>query len=109
MAVFGDDVGAPLARGQRSSGASDHAAFGEAVARLSEGWPVQAAIVIGEQEKRRSVPVSLRRRSRQVGDGGTLELALAGVPMVAAYRTGGRGVDHEPGLIRRQLGHSVIW
>ena len=58
----------------------------EAVAEALKGWPVQPRVVIGEQEKR----AAFRIAHAALAKSGTvtLELALAGVPMVAAYRTG---------------------
>jgi lipid-A-disaccharide synthase len=56
---------------------------------VSEGvksWPVQPRIVVGEQEKRAAFRIA---HAAFVKSGtATLELALAGVPMVAAYRAG---------------------
>lgn len=49
-------------------------------------WPVQPRIVIGEQEKRAAF--RLARAALAKSGTVTLELALAGVPMVTAYRTG---------------------
>jgi len=58
----------------------------EAVRAGVESWPVQPKIVLGEQEKRSAFRIA----SAALAKSGTvtLELALAGVPMVAAYRTG---------------------
>jgi lipid-A-disaccharide synthase len=58
----------------------------EAVAEGLKTWPVQPRIVIGEQEKR----AAFRIAHAALAKSGTvtLELALAGVPMVTAYRTG---------------------
>lgn len=58
----------------------------EAVMEALKGWPVQPQLVIGEQEKR----AAFRIAHAALAKSGTvtLELALAGVPMVAAYRTG---------------------
>ena len=55
-------------------------------ARAPRSWPVQPRIVIGEQEKR----AAFRIAHAALAKSGTvtLELALAGVPMVTAYRTG---------------------
>jgi lipid-A-disaccharide synthase len=49
-------------------------------------WPVQPQIVIGETEKK----AAFRRAHAALVKSGTstLELAIAGVPMVAAYRAG---------------------
>ncbi|MCG6206890.1 lipid-A-disaccharide synthase [Rhodopseudomonas sp. HC1] len=50
------------------------------------GWEVQPRIVVGEQEKR----AAFRRARAALAKSGTvtLELAIAGVPMVTAYRAG---------------------
>ena len=58
----------------------------EAVADAVQGWPVQPRIVIGEPEKRAAFRVA--RAALAKSGTSTLELALAGVPMVAAYRGG---------------------
>jgi lipid-A-disaccharide synthase len=97
--------------GSRRSEIRHHmAVFGQAVARLQEqgvgfelmlptmphlqeavvdavkGWPVQPQVVIGEQDKR----AAFRIAHAALAKSGTvtLELALAGVPMVTAYRVG---------------------
>jgi lipid-A-disaccharide synthase len=58
----------------------------EAIAEALAGWPVQPRIVVGEQEKR----AAFRIAHAALAKSGTvtLELALSGVPMVTAYRTG---------------------
>ena len=58
----------------------------EAVAEGIRTWAVQPRVVIGEQEKR----AAFRIAHAALAKSGTvtLELALSGVPMVAAYRTG---------------------
>ena len=58
----------------------------EAVREGVANWPVQPRVVIGEQEKR----AAFRIAHAALAKSGTvtLELALAGVPMVTAYRTG---------------------
>jgi lipid-A-disaccharide synthase len=58
----------------------------DAVREGVASWPVQPRIVIGEQEKR----AAFRIAKAALAKSGTvtLELALAGVPMVTAYRTG---------------------
>ena len=58
----------------------------EAVVDAVKTWPVQPQVVIGEQEKR----ATFRIAHAALAKSGTvtLELALAGVPMVTAYRTG---------------------
>ena len=61
----------------------------EAVAEALKSWPVQPRVVIGEQEKR----AAFRIAHAALAKSGTvtLELALSGVPMVTAYRTGAIG------------------
>jgi lipid-A-disaccharide synthase len=51
-----------------------------------KGWPVEPRIVVGEAEKR----AAFRIAHAALAKSGTvtLELALAGVPMITAYRTG---------------------
>jgi lipid-A-disaccharide synthase len=58
----------------------------EAVREGVRGWKVEPRVVVGEQEKR----AAFRIASAALAKSGTvtLELALAGVPMVTAYRTG---------------------
>jgi lipid-A-disaccharide synthase len=57
-----------------------------AVAEASKTWTVQPRVVIGEQEKR----AAFRIAHAALAKSGTvtLELAISGVPMVTAYRTG---------------------
>ncbi len=58
----------------------------EVVAEALRGWKVVPRVVIGEQEKR----AAFRIASGALAKSGTvtLELALAGVPMVTAYKAG---------------------
>jgi lipid-A-disaccharide synthase len=58
----------------------------QAVAEGVENWPVQPRIVVGEQEKRAAFRIA--RAALAKSGTATLELAIAGVPMVAAYRAG---------------------
>ena len=69
----------------------------EAVVEAVKGWPVQPQVVIGEQEKR----AAFRIAHAALAKSGTvtLELALAGVPMVTAYRTG----SVEAWILRRAI------
>lgn len=59
----------------------------EAVRAGVADWPVQPKIVIGEAEKRAAFRIA--RAALAKSGTVTLELALSGVPMVAAYRAGG--------------------
>ncbi|MDP3077895.1 lipid-A-disaccharide synthase [Bradyrhizobium sp.] len=58
----------------------------DAVREGVANWPVQPRIVIGEAEKRAAFRIA--RAALAKSGTVTLELALAGVPMVTAYRTG---------------------
>lgn len=58
----------------------------EAVREGVASWPVQPRVVIGEAEKRAAFRIA--RAALAKSGTVTLELALAGVPMVTAYRTG---------------------
>ena len=58
----------------------------EAVSEGIKNWKVAPRIVIGEQEKRAAFRIA--RAALAKSGTVTLELALAGVPMVTAYKTG---------------------
>jgi lipid-A-disaccharide synthase len=58
----------------------------DAVMSAVKVWKVQPRIVIGEQEKRAAFRIA--RAALAKSGTVTLELALSGVPMVTAYRTG---------------------
>ena len=68
-----------------------------AVAEALKAWPVQPRVVIGEPEKR----AVFRIAHAALAKSGTvtLELALSGVPMVTAYRTG----SIEAWILRRAI------
>jgi lipid-A-disaccharide synthase len=87
MAVFGQTVGLLQERGvafELMLPTMPH--LQEAVVEAVKGWPVQPQVVIGEQDKR----AAFRIAHAALAKSGTvtLELALAGVPMVTAYRVG---------------------
>jgi lipid-A-disaccharide synthase len=87
MAVFGDTLGRLQAEGvtfELVLPTMPHLL--EAVREGVTGWPVQPRIVVGEQEKRAAFRIA--RAALAKSGTVTLELALAGVPMVTAYRTG---------------------
>ena len=69
----------------------------EAVGKSVKRWPVQPRISIGEQEKRAAFRIA--RAALAKSGTVTLELALAGVPMVTAYRTGAA----EAWILRRAI------
>ena len=87
MAIFGDALGR-----LRSEGTAFEPILPtmphlvEAVRDGVKTWKIEPRVVIGEAEKR----AAFRIASAALAKSGTvtLELALAGVPMVAAYRTG---------------------
>jgi lipid-A-disaccharide synthase len=87
MAVFGETLGQLAGEGvpfELILPTMPH--LQAAVADGVRSWKVQPRIVIGEQEKR----AAFRIAHAALAKSGTvtLELALAGVPMVTAYRTG---------------------
>ena len=87
MAIFGDTL-----RKLRNDGVAFEAVLPtmphllEAVSESVATWPVKPRVVVGEDEKRaafRSAYAALAKSGTV-----TLELAIAGVPMVTAYRGG---------------------
>jgi lipid-A-disaccharide synthase len=58
----------------------------EVVGEGLKNWPVQPRVVLGEQEKRSAFRIA--RAALAKSGTVTLELALAGVPMITAYRKG---------------------
>jgi lipid-A-disaccharide synthase len=88
MAIFGETLARMQAEGVAFEAVLPTMPHLEAAVR--EGvrpWKVQPRIVIGEQDKR----AAFRTARAALAKSGTvtLELALSGVPMVAAYRVGG--------------------
>ena len=103
MAVFGATLGRLRAQG---------AAFDlilptmphlhEAVTGAASNWPVQPRIVVGEADKKAAFRIA---HAALVKSGTvTLELALAAVPMVAAYRVG----SAEAWVLRRAISTSSV-
>ncbi len=87
MAVFGETLGRLNAEGvafELILPTMPH--LQEAVRKGAESWKVAPRIVIGEQEKRAAFRIA--RAALAKSGTVTLELALAGVPMVTAYRVG---------------------
>ena len=87
MAVFGETLGRLQAEGvafELILPTMPH--LQEAVTEALKGWKVVPRVVIGEQEKR----AAFRIAHAALAKSGTvtLELALAGVPMVTAYKAG---------------------
>ena len=106
MAVFGETLGRLQARGRavRSWSFRPCRICRMRSARASKSWPVQPRIVVGEQEKR----AAFRIAHAALAKSGTvtLELALAGVPMVAAYRVGAVEAWIAAARDPRAVGHS---
>jgi lipid-A-disaccharide synthase len=103
MAVFGETLGLLQAGGEAFElilPTMPH--LREAVATALQDWPVQPRVVIGEQEKR----AAFRIAHAALAKSGTvtLELAIAGVPMVTAYRTGAA----EAWILRRAISASSV-
>jgi lipid-A-disaccharide synthase len=87
MAVFGQTLGRLHAEGtpfELVLPTMPH--LRELVGEGLKSWPVQPRLVVGEQEKRAAF--RLARAALAKSGTVTLELALARVPMVTAYRTG---------------------
>jgi lipid-A-disaccharide synthase len=87
MAVFGEALGRLQAEGvafELILPTMPH--LQEAVAEGVKSWPVQPQVVIGEQEKRAAFRIAHAALAKSGTS--TLELAVAQVPMVAAYRAG---------------------
>jgi lipid-A-disaccharide synthase len=103
MAIFGETLGRLSAQGVRFElilPTMPH--LQDAVRESVESWPVQPRIVVGEQEKRAAFRIA---HAAFVKSGTvTLELALAGVPMVAAYRGG----TVEAWVVRRAIRVSSV-
>ncbi|WP_213772903.1 lipid-A-disaccharide synthase [Bradyrhizobium sp. dw_78] len=74
----------------------------DAVREGVKNWPVQPRVIVGEQEKRAAFRIA---RAALVKSGTvTLELALAGVPMVAVYKGG----SVEAWIVRRVVRVSSV-
>jgi lipid-A-disaccharide synthase len=87
MAVFGETLGRLQAEGVPFELVLPTMPHLEGAVREGvKSWPVQPRIVVGEQEKRAAFRIA--RAALAKSGTVTLELALAGVPMVTAYRTG---------------------
>ncbi len=88
MAVFGETLGLLQAEGVPFELILPTMPYLlDAVRAGVKRWPVQPRVVVGEQEKR----AAFRNARAALAKSGTvtLELALAGVPMVTAYKVGG--------------------
>jgi lipid-A-disaccharide synthase len=87
MAVFGDTLRALQANGvpfEPVLPTMPHLV--DAIRNGMAAWPVQPRIAVGEQEKRAAMRIA--RGAFAKSGTVTLELALAGVPMIGAYKAG---------------------
>jgi lipid-A-disaccharide synthase len=87
MAVFGATLGRLAAEGiafELVLPTMPH--LQDAVADGVRNWPLQPRVVVGENEKK--VAFRMAHAAFTKSGTATLELAIAGVPMVAAYRAG---------------------
>ena len=87
MAVFGETLGLLKAQGvafELILPTMPHLL--DAVSAGVAGWPVQPKIVVGDQEKKAAFRIA--RAAFAKSGTVTLELALAGVPMIGAYKAG---------------------
>jgi lipid-A-disaccharide synthase len=103
MAIFGQTLGLLQAQGtpfEPILATMPH--LQEAIAAALQPWPVQPRVVIGEQEKRAAFRIAHAAFAKSGTV--TLELALAGVPMIAAYRAGAV----EAWIIRRAIRISSV-
>ncbi len=98
MAVFGETLGRLAAEGvafELVLPTMPH--LQDAVAGGLKSWKVVPRIVVGEQEKRAAFRIAHAAFAKS--GTATLELAIAGVPMVAAYRAGAV----EASIMRRMI------
>jgi lipid-A-disaccharide synthase len=103
MAVFGETLGLLQAEGvpfELILPTMPH--LQEAVGEGVKNWPAQPRVVIGEQEKRAAFRIA--RAALAKSGTVTLELALAGVPMVTAYKAGAA----EAWILRRAIRSSSV-
>jgi lipid-A-disaccharide synthase len=103
MAVFGETLGLLQAQGvafELLLATMPH--LQDPIAAALEHWPVQPRVVVGEADKR----AAFRLAHAAFAKSGTvtLELAIAGVPMVAAYKAG----SLEAWIIRRRITASSV-
>jgi lipid-A-disaccharide synthase len=103
MAIFGETLGRLHAEGvpfELVLPTMPH--LQDAVAQAVQSWPVQPRIVVGEKEKRAAFRIA---HAAFVKSGtATLELAIAGVPMVATYKVGAV----EAAIMRRAIRTSSV-
>ncbi|MBN8973033.1 MAG: lipid-A-disaccharide synthase [Xanthobacteraceae bacterium] len=103
MAVFGETLGQLQAQGVLFEAVLPTMPHLEsAIARGLESWPVRPRVVIGEDAKRAAFRVAHAAFAKSGTV--TLELALAQVPMVTAYRAGAV----EAWIVRRRITSSSV-
>ncbi|MBN8985258.1 MAG: lipid-A-disaccharide synthase [Rhizobiales bacterium] len=103
MAVFGETLGQLQAQGVAFEAVLPTMShLEEAVARGLESWPVRPRVVVGEEAKRAAFRVAHAAFAKSGTV--TLELALARVPMVTAYRAGAV----EAWVVRRRITSSSV-
>jgi lipid-A-disaccharide synthase len=98
MAVFGETLGLLQQQGvafELVLPTMPH--LQQAIAAAVKNWPVQPRIVVGENDKRAAFRIAHAAFAKSGTV--TLELAVAGVPMVAAYRAG----SVEAWIVRRRI------
>lgn len=103
MAVFGETLGRLRADGvafELVLPTMPH--LQQAVAAGLKDWPVQPRVVIGEQEKRAAFRIAYAALAKSSTV--TLELALAGIPLIAAYRAGAV----EAWIVRRAISSASV-
>lgn len=103
MAVFGETLAQLQAQGVAFEAVLPTMPHLEsAIARGLESWPVRPRVVVGEEAKR----AAFREAHAAFAKSGTvtLELALAQVPMVTAYRAGAV----EAWIVRRRITSSSV-
>jgi lipid-A-disaccharide synthase len=103
MAVFGETLGRLQAQGLAFEAVLPTMPHLEsAIARGLESWPARPRVVIGEEAKRAAFRVAHAAFAKSGTV--TLELALAQVPMVTAYRAGAV----EAWIVRRRITSSSV-
>ncbi|ABD88000.1 lipid-A-disaccharide synthase [Rhodopseudomonas palustris] len=98
MAVFGEALGLLQAQGVAFELILPTMPHLEAlIAEALKHWPLQPRVVVGENDKRAAFRIA--RAALAKSGTVTLELAVAGVPMVTAYRAG----QLEAWIVRRRI------
>lgn len=103
MAVFGETLGQLQAQGVLFEAVLPTMPHLEgAIARGLENWPVRPRVVVGEEAKRAAFRIAHAAFAKSGTV--TLELALAQVPMVTAYKAGAV----EAWIVRRRITSSSV-